>query len=263
MAPATGEVTLPGSAGPDPRDSAPAPERPSGRRGNTLAKQLAETIEAEIIALGWPVGHPLGSEPELMERYGVSRSVFRQAVRLLESRLVAEMRRGRGGGLFVTRPDPGVVSDAVARFLRYSRVNARDLFEVRQALELTSVRLAAERASEDDVARLRKLTELGSRPRPEEIAERGAEFHIAVAEISGNSAIHLFIQVVTELTEVLVDHEPAGQMLGDVERAHDGIVDAIASLDPMMAQRRMIRHFQAMTRVGWPDDGPPDRAGER
>jgi len=63
-------------------------------------------------------------------------------------------------------------------------------------------------------------------------------------------------------TEALVDHEPAGHILVDVERAHGGIVDAIASLDPMMAQRRMIRHFQAMTRVGWPDDGQANRAGE-
>jgi DNA-binding FadR family transcriptional regulator len=248
-------LTLPASSDLGSTSDASATERLSGVRGGKLAEQLTETIEAQIIALGWPVGHPLGSEAELMERHGVSRSVFRQAVRLLESRLVAEMRRGRGGGLFVTRPDPGVVSEAVARFLRYRQVSARDLFEVRQALELTSVRLAAERASEDDVARLRELTELGTDPSPAEIAERSAEFHIAVAEISGNSAIHLFIQVVTELTEVLVDHEPAGHMLGDVERAHDGIVDAIASLDPMMAQRRMIRHFQAMTRVGWPDDG--------
>jgi DNA-binding FadR family transcriptional regulator len=230
--------------------------------GSKLAEQLTATIEAEIIALGWPVGRPLGSEAESMERYGVSRSIFREAVRLLESRQVVEMRRGRGGGLFVARPDPGVVSDAVARFLRYRQVSARDLFEVRQALELTSVRLAAERASEDDVARLRELTELGTDPSPEEIAARSAEFHIAVAEASGNSAIHLFIQVVTELTEALVDHEPAGHILGDVERAHGGIVDAIASLDPMMAQRRMIRHFQAMTRVGWPDDGQPSRTGQ-
>lgn len=251
---------MPGSSDSDPRHREAAAERLPGRRASKLAEQLTATIEADIIALGWPVGHALGSEPELMERYGVSRSIFRQAVRLLESRLVVEMRRGRGGGLFVARPDPAVLSDAVALFLRYRQVSARDLFDVRQALELTSVRLAAERATEDDVARLRALTELGADPTPAEIADRSAEFHVAVAEVSGNSAIHLFIQVVTELTEVLVDHEPAGHILPEVENAHTGIVDAIASLDPMMAQRRMLRHFQAMTRVGWPDDGRADRA---
>jgi DNA-binding FadR family transcriptional regulator len=252
-------VILPDSTDPGPWRRAPASDRRADGQASKRAEQLTATIEGEIIALGWPVGQALGSEAELMERYGVSRSIFREAVRLLEHRLVVEMRRGRGGGLFVARPDPAVVSDAVALFLRYRNVSARDLFEVRQALELTSVRLAAERATEEDVAHLRRLADYGSDPTPSDIADRSAAFHNAIAEMSGNSAIHLFIQVVTELTEAMVDHEPAGHLLGAVERAHHGIADAIASLDPMMAQRRMLRHFQAMTQVGWPDAGKQGR----
>jgi DNA-binding FadR family transcriptional regulator len=231
--------------------------RDRGRRSKG-AELLAAKIEEDIIALGWPIGHMFGTEPELLDRYGVSRAVLREAVRLLEHHLVADMRRGRNGGLFVTRPDPAVVADAVAVFLRYRQVSAQELFDVRQALELTSVRLAAERASEADVAKLRELAKLDVNPTPAQIAKRGAAFHDAVAEVSGNSAIHLFVQVVTELTETLVDHSPAGQVVDSVQRAHQGIVDAIAGLDPMLAQRRMLRHFQAMDQVGFPADSIRD-----
>jgi DNA-binding FadR family transcriptional regulator len=248
---------------PDPTNSAPwsrasAPQRPGNGSGNKRAELLASKIETDIIAMGWPVGRLLGSEVELMDRYGVSRSIFREAIRLLEHRLIVESRRGRGGGLFVAEPDPTVIADAVSLFLRYRKVSVRDLFEVRQALELTSVRLAAERTNEGDVARLRALADLPTNPTPQQVADRGAEFHNAVAEISGNAAIHLFVQVVTELTETMLDHEPASHIPSSVERAHHGIVDAIASLDPMIAQRRMLRHFQAMTQVGFPDTGESD-----
>ncbi|MBB5161538.1 FadR/GntR family transcriptional regulator [Mycobacterium sp. AZCC_0083] len=248
---------------PDPTNSAPwsgasAPERLGKDSGSKRAGLLASKIETDIIAMGWPVGHQLGSEVELMERYGVSRSIFREAIRLLEHRMIVESRRGRGGGLFVAEPDPAVIADAVSLFLRYRRVSVRDLFEVRQALELTSVRLAASRAKDDDVARLRALAALPTEPTPQQIADRGAEFHNVVAELSGNAAIHLFVQVVTELTEAMLDHEPASHIPSSVEHAHHGIVEAIANLDPRTAQRRMLRHFEAMTEVGFPDAGESD-----
>src|SRR5487761_879245 len=70
-----------------------------------LAESAARRLEAEIAEVGWPVGQILGSEPELIERLGVSRAIFREAVRLLEQDNVASMRRGPGGGLIVTAPD--------------------------------------------------------------------------------------------------------------------------------------------------------------
>lgn len=248
---------------PDPDNSGPwakasMPPRPGTSGGSKRAGWLAAQIEADIISMGWPVGQLLGSEVELMDRYGVSRSIFREAIRLLEHRLIVESRRGRGGGLFVAEPDPTVIADAVSLFLRYRQVGMQDLFEVRLALELVSVRLAAERTNEADVIRLRALADLPAQPTPQQVADRSAEFHNAVAEISGNAAVHLFVQVVTELTEAMVDHEPASHIPSAVAQAHQGIVDAIAGLDPMLAQRRMLRHFQAMNQVGFPGAGDPD-----
>src|SRR5205823_10135158 len=70
------------------------------------AETLAQRIRADLARAGAVAGDVLGSEDEMRERYGVSRQVLREAVRLLEHHGVAKMRRGPGGGLVVTEPDP-------------------------------------------------------------------------------------------------------------------------------------------------------------
>ena len=63
-----------------------------------LAAGVARRILTDVVDRGWPVGEVLGSQAELIERYGVSRAVFREAVRLVENQGVAFMRRGPGAG---------------------------------------------------------------------------------------------------------------------------------------------------------------------
>ncbi len=65
--------------------------------GSSLAVTVADRMVGDIAAAGWPVGEIVGYEGELLERYGVSRDVFREAVRLLEHLQVARMRHGPGG----------------------------------------------------------------------------------------------------------------------------------------------------------------------
>src|SRR6202034_2837835 len=121
------------------------------------AAKIADRIIEDIMALGWPVGEVLGSEAELVERYQVSRAVFREAVRLVEHQQVARTRRGPGGGLVVTEPTVGAVIDAVVLYLH--RVDARvdEVFEARIVLEEIACQLAVERTDENDLAELRSF----------------------------------------------------------------------------------------------------------
>ncbi len=88
-----------------------------GRHGKNLAASVAAGIEEHVLALGWPVGRTIGSEAELLERYGVSRPVLRQAAGILESHHVARMRRGPNGGLVVIAPTELSAMDGVSRYL--------------------------------------------------------------------------------------------------------------------------------------------------
>src|ERR1700744_6667184 len=89
------------------------PPRPVADSSVKRAAKVANGIVEDVMALGWPVGQVLGSEAELLERYRVSRAVFREAVRLVEHQQVAHTRRGPGGGLVVTEPTVAAGIDAV------------------------------------------------------------------------------------------------------------------------------------------------------
>src|SRR6202034_4827137 len=119
----------------------------------------ADLIVEDVMALGWPVGQVLGSETDLLERYQVSRAVFREAVRLLEHQQVAPPRRGPGGGLVITEPTVGAVIDAVVLYLHRADARLDELFEARIVLEEMACPLAAERTNESDLAALRQYVE--------------------------------------------------------------------------------------------------------
>src|SRR5258708_27364907 len=84
-----------------------------GKRAEAVARRITQAV----VPGGPPPGPPVGTEPELIERGGVSRAVPREAVRLLEHHQIARMRRGPGGGLFVFQPRVGAVADIAAIYL--------------------------------------------------------------------------------------------------------------------------------------------------
>jgi DNA-binding FadR family transcriptional regulator len=236
----------------------PADEDRSGD-GTTkkLAEVISEQIEMRIIEEDWPVGEVLGSEADLLSEYGVSRAALREAVRLLEHLSVAQMRRGPGGGLVVTEPDPVAVTRAAAVYLRYKKVSPADLFETRIALELAAVREAADRINEAGVALLREALEHEAMFH-EEADATIHDFHITVAELSGNPALHLFIDVLTQLsaarflgTKALFNRSAAVKRfpqkeIQEIQMVHKGIAEAIIAGDAALAQHRTQKHLRAM-----------------
>jgi DNA-binding FadR family transcriptional regulator len=216
--------------------------------GDSRAAAIATRIRHDIVTAGWPVGSVLGSEPDLLERYGVSRPVLREAGRILESQRVARMRRGPRGGLVVLEPDGSALTDAAALYLEYLDVDPSFVHEARVSIELTCAERAASRVSEADIERLRALV----RDEPARLSgDRGLDvqnFHVLVAELSGNPVLHLFVGMLTTLTrqraaediDRLMREDPRRQT---VHRDHERITEAIAAGDAALARHRMQRHL--------------------
>ncbi|MFG1923347.1 FadR/GntR family transcriptional regulator [Cryptosporangium sp. NPDC048952] len=205
----------------------------------TLAPQVARQLEIEIMQRGWPVGQLLGSETELRERFGVSRSVLREAIRLLENQRIARMRRGPGGGLVVHAPEPSTVTRALVIYLEYLGTSTEDLLGARLLLEPLAVRLATERVTEDDIAELRAAIE------DEQSADHG--FHVLVGQFSGNTVLRLFTEVLAGLTAQYsrVDRRTSRTAIrADSALRHRDIVDAMLAGDAASAQIRMIAHLE-------------------
>jgi DNA-binding FadR family transcriptional regulator len=215
-------------------------------RGNEakLAASIADRIVDDIARRGWPEGEVVGSEPELLERYGVSRAVFREAVRLVEHNQVARMRRGPGGGLVVTPPSLDSVADAVSVYLFYVGAEIDEVFEARLALEETAAELAPSRMDEADIEALRELVarEHAGNPRRDH-----RDLHRRVAATTGNPALELFVELLNRVTLLYLPRSAhfGSKELDQSARAHRAIVAAILDGDEGLARNRMRKHLQA------------------
>jgi DNA-binding FadR family transcriptional regulator len=219
-------------------------EQPANRK---LAAGIADDIERYIISRGWPVGEVIFSEAELMQRYNASRSIIREAARLLEQHTTARMRKGRGGGLVVTTPDVGPVTNIVAVFLEYESVTPSQLFEARVALELTAVELATERLSEADIGKLRQAIDAERAVSLNELWQHTHDIHVAIAEVAKSPAFPLFVTVLTKLVDARATRRASQVRAPDVYQAHSAIVEAIIAGDASLARHRMRRHLEAIT----------------
>ena len=119
-------------------------------RKKTLAEQVAETIQAAIVAGEWGEGDALPTEPALCEQFGVSRAVIRDATRLLIALGLVEVRQGSGA--FVTPARNAAFGDALVLALQRIGATAWDAEEFEQLLLPAAVALAAQKATDDDVA---------------------------------------------------------------------------------------------------------------
>ena len=217
--------------------------RPAADPKSKRAAKVADLIIEDVIALGWPVGQILGSETELLERYQVSRAVFREAVRIVEHQQVARTRRGPGGGLVITEPTVDAVIDAVVLYLYRVEARLDELFEARIVLEDIASELAPGRLDEQDLDRLRSFVDdAESQGRPDPRA-----LHALVASISRNPAIELFVEV---LNRVAMLYSSGWQNFGstihsETVHAHARIAEAVMSGDSGTARHRMRRHLEA------------------
>lgn len=164
------------------------------------AEGIARAIELDIIASDLEPGSRIGSEAELMEKYGASRGVIREAVTLVESHMLAQTKRGVGGGLVVAEPDGRAVADMVSLFLARQKASEVEVHEIRIALEVLAMQKSMARLDAEAVEVL--TSELNYELDPEEdIAAASQRFHIALAELSGNKVLQLFIPITTALVE--------------------------------------------------------------
>lgn len=216
--------------------------------GHKRAEQVGRAIFRDIVDARLQPGDLVGSEPELIERYGVGRAVFREAIRLLEHHHIAEMRRGPRGGLFVMPPSTAAVAEVVAIYLARRGVGLRSLAELRVLLEVALTDLTIDRLDEDSAEELDRAAELDE---DSETADTSIHnLHATVASLAKNPALELIALVLIRLTRFYQFRELTDEELAEipraVRRAHVGIAEAIKAGDHGLARRRMARHLDAL-----------------
>jgi len=133
-----------------PRPAADPPEP-------KLAQRVAADIERDIGDGVCQVGESLGTEMELVARYGVSRSVLREALTLVAWSGLAEMRRGKTGGLVVTAPSEATTAWGLHSYLDFVVGDLSELLALRRELEELALTLAIQRLGPTDLTAFQAL----------------------------------------------------------------------------------------------------------
>jgi GntR family transcriptional repressor for pyruvate dehydrogenase complex len=226
-------------------------------------RRLSEFVEAsikDVIVTGQiEVGNKLPSEKEIGRQFGVSVVTVREAIRGLEALGIVRKKRGRGGGIFVTRAESHIVKDAVQLFLSSGKFTAKHLNEVRRIVEPATVQLAASKITPDELAeieanikycenRIEKRKHAFSSSDFWAIEERNVEFHRLIAEATHNPILALTVDYVEDflLSFKKATLVPDIRFSQQVVKDHKAIHAALKGGDVSAAGREMLRHVESV-----------------
>ncbi len=133
-------------------------------------------------------GEKLPNEAELSSRFSASRSSVREALQAIEALHIVEKRNG---GTFVTSDMQECFVDPLRVMVQLNFVKKKELLEIRKMLETEAAGSCATRATEEHVLKLENITWLMQKPNIgiEEYLDLDVQFHLAIAEASGNSVL--------------------------------------------------------------------------
>ena len=169
--------------------------------GSKLAQTAAQLIQRELQEMACPPGLRLGSEAQLREAIDVSAAVFRETLCILQQHSLVRMGKGRGGGIYVTAPDPANICRSAVLYLSFMRLAPCDYLPLRLALDVEAVRLAAARCHND--ADRGRLLALLNAPAAADVITAWPlieEQQLTIADCCGNRILQLILRIMAGMT---------------------------------------------------------------
>lgn len=234
------------SSQPKPKDAGPPPVDIGRVSVPKASDVLANHLRQQILEGKLVEGSALPVERVLASSVGLGRGTVRDALRVLEIEGLVVTRPGRAGGSFVRRPDSTTFERSLNVLVNGRGIRFRSLLETREALEPAAARLAAVYRTEDDLVALEEAaTNLadaaGDIPR---FLQRNVEWHVAVGVASHNEIIEAIVNSLSRvmLRSTEIDDFNSDKTMADTLKAHDKILAAIRSGDPVKAESAMAKH---------------------
>ncbi|HEX5067078.1 MAG TPA: GntR family transcriptional regulator, partial [Myxococcota bacterium] len=179
-------------------------EDPKALRARVREKpqQIADELRRMILSGKLSEGDSLGHEPELVERFGVSRPSLREALRILEAEGLITVVRGVLGGIVVHEPDERLAARTAALVLQARNVSLADVHEARALLEPTAVRVVAAsrgRRSAADELQLLVKEQMRAVDDPDTFGPANARFHERLVTLAGNQTLSIVAKMLNEI----------------------------------------------------------------
>ncbi|MEB3070728.1 FadR/GntR family transcriptional regulator [[Mycobacterium] vasticus] len=174
-----------------------------GVRPLKTAELVARTLRQLIVDGKLKDGDFLPNEPELMSHFGVSRPTLREAVRVMESERLVEVRRGSRTGPRVRVPGPEIVARPAGLLLELSGATIADVLVARAAIEPAAAGLLAQNGQAGAVDELELILtrDIPASLEAPRFAASTALFHRRLVELSGNATLSMIAGMLHEITE--------------------------------------------------------------
>ncbi|MCB1497731.1 MAG: FadR family transcriptional regulator [Bauldia sp.] len=224
------------------------PGSETGRAQPNLTSTLTARLADEIVAGKLPPHTRLPTERSLMETYGVSRTVVREAIAALRADGLVETRQGSGAYVAAEiRNRPFRIDPKGLKSVK----QVLDVMELRLCVEVEAAGIAARQRSKADIARMRKVSRAMARAiaNGDPAVDLDFELHTVIGTTTGNPYFSSFLEfiggiIIPRRTILIDDHEHGGTpYLARIQAQHEAIIAAIAKGDAGAARRAMRRHL--------------------
>lgn len=213
-------------------------------RRNAVAHEAIGIIKQMIVRGDLRAGQRLPAERDLAVQLGVSRPSLREAIRALIALNILESRHGEG--TFVSSLEPELLSEPIDFVLQVNGDALFSLFEARRVLEAGVAALAAERATDLELAELDDFVKLGQTKLadPDDFIEHDVEFHARLRAAARSPVLASLLSSVSALSVAsrrLTAQDPVtrARSLAD----HKAMVKALRARKPQAAHDLMVAHL--------------------
>ena len=215
-------------------------------RSASLSSQIVSEVRAALFDKKLKPGDFLATENDLAARYGVSRIVARDALRTLEALGIVEIKMGKGGGARIAHGNPRLFAEALAVQLDLTGVSVAEILDAQRAIECLAAELAAENATDEDIARLRQLVADAEENIDDATlyTRLSHDFHMAVAEASHNRVLVVQLISLDHVSWPARNTTLTPQVSRRILDVHKELLALIEIRDPAGARRLMDDHVK-------------------
>lgn len=209
----------------------------------SLSEQAADRIEELVINQTFKRGEKIPSENELSVLLNVGRSTVREAIKILVTRNILEIRRGFG--TYVCE-QVGMINDPLGfRFASDHHKLALDLCEIRIMIEPHLAHQAAVNATDDDIEEIQTICDAVAAliNQKEYYGDKDIEFHTKIASCSGNLVVPRLIPIINSAIASYMDMTNSA-LAGRAAITHQEIADSIRRHDADGARNAMMQHLK-------------------
>lgn len=210
--------------------------------GMTLAEQIADRLLEHISKNGLKSGDRLGTEMEMSEQLQVSRGTIREAIKILVSQNILEVRQG--SGTFIS-DGKGNVGDPLGlkRIPEQFRLTW-DLHQIRMLLEPDIAYMAAMNITDKQLEELEQICEEMERlsQYKQDRWHVDVEFHVYLAKACGNLMIPKLIPIIRQGVDLFIKYTHR-EAEPETEAKHRDILEALKAHNPMWAKDMMLMHL--------------------